>query len=95
LAGAGTLGFLIPPSMMMLVYGILADVSIGKLFIAGVIPGIILAICFSGYLFLRCLSNSELAPHGDENLHLLLRVQQPKSFYYMIRIVKVTSSSTA
>ena len=43
LAGAGTLGFLIPPSMMMLVYGILADVSIGKLFIAGIIPGLILA----------------------------------------------------
>ncbi|MFH0784681.1 MAG: TRAP transporter large permease subunit [Pseudomonadota bacterium] len=42
LAGAGTLGFLIPPSMMMLVYGIIGDVSIGRLFIAGVIPGFML-----------------------------------------------------
>src|SRR5665648_858409 len=49
LAGAGTLGFLIPPSMMMLVYGIIGDVSIGKLFIAGFIPGIILALMFSTY----------------------------------------------
>ena len=65
LAGAGTLGFLIPPSMMMLVYGILADVSIGKLFIAGVIPGVILASGFSGFVMLRCLKNPDLAPQGD------------------------------
>ncbi len=65
LAGAGTLGFLIPPSMMMLVYGILADVSIGKLFIAGVIPGVILAVGFSGFVFLRCLHNPALAPKSD------------------------------
>jgi len=65
LAGAGTLGFLIPPSMMMLVYGILADVSIGKLFIAGLIPGLILAASFSGYVILRCLHTPSLAPRSD------------------------------
>ncbi|HOO63083.1 MAG TPA: TRAP transporter large permease subunit [Synergistaceae bacterium] len=65
LAGAGTLGFLIPPSMMMLVYGIMADVSIGKLFIAGFIPGIIIAITFSGYVILRCAQHPEYAPRGD------------------------------
>lgn len=62
LAGAGTLGFLIPPSMMMLVYGIIGDVSIGKLFIAGVVPGILIALLFSGYIFARCLFNAKLAP---------------------------------
>ncbi len=65
LAGAGTLGFLIPPSMVMLVYGIVADVSIGKLFIAGVVPGIILAAGFSGYVLVRCLINPKLAPASD------------------------------
>ncbi len=65
LAGAGTLGFLIPPSMMMLVYGIMADVSIGKLFIAGFLPGILIAITFSGYVMLRCVKNPEYAPRGD------------------------------
>lgn len=65
LAGAGTLGFLIPPSMVMLVYGIVADVSIGKLFIAGLAPGLILAIGFSGYVVVRCLFNPELAPRSD------------------------------
>jgi len=66
LAGAGTLGFLIPPSMMMLVYGIAADVSIGKLFIAGIIPGIILATSFSGYTIIRSLINPKLTPKEEK-----------------------------
>lgn len=61
LAGAGTLGFLIPPSMMMIVYGIVANVSIGQLFIAGIIPGLILAAALSGYIIIRCLINPSLA----------------------------------
>ncbi len=67
LAGAGTLGFLIPPSMMMLVYGIMADVSIGKLFIAGVIPGLIIAALFSGYVVLVSLKNPHVAPAGKSS----------------------------
>lgn len=66
LAGAGTLGFLIPPSMMMLVYGIVAEVSIGKLFIAGIIPGFILASAFSIFTIIRCLKNPELAPRSEQ-----------------------------
>ena len=66
LAGAGTLGFMIPPSMMMLVYGIIGDVSIGKLFIAGFIPGFMIAFMFSGYIILRCLISPELAPKSTE-----------------------------
>ena len=49
LAGAGTLGLLIPPSIIMIVYGVTANVSIAKLFIAGVIPGLLLAGLFMGY----------------------------------------------
>ena len=67
LAGAGTMGFLIPPSMMMLVYGIIGNVSIGKLFIAGVIPGILLAAIFSLYIGIRCLLNPALAPAGNDH----------------------------
>lgn len=66
LAGAGTLGFMIPPSMMMLVYGIIGDVSIGKLFIAGIIPGLLLAGIFSLYIMGRCLMNPGLAPAGAD-----------------------------
>ncbi|MEH7342437.1 TRAP transporter large permease subunit [Bacillus sp. JJ1532] len=65
LAGAGTLGFLIPPSMLMIVYGISANVSIGALFIAGILPGILLAIGFSTYILIRCLINPNLAPKAE------------------------------
>ena len=50
LAGAGTLGLLIPPSIIMIVYGVAADVSIARLFIAGVIPGIVLTGLFMAYV---------------------------------------------
>ncbi|OBY59303.1 TRAP transporter large permease [Pseudomonas sp. AU12215] len=52
LAAGGTLGILIPPSVNMLVYGSLANVSVGQLFSAGVIPGLLLTLCFSLYIFI-------------------------------------------
>ena len=45
-AGSSVLGMLIPPSLMFILYGMLAEVSIGKMFIAGIIPGILLAVMF-------------------------------------------------
>ena len=75
LAGAGTLGFMIPPSMMMLVYGIIGDVSIGKLFIAGIIPGLMLACIFSLYIMGRCLMNPGLAPAGADRHSWRQRIQ--------------------
>ena len=51
LAGASTLGLLIPPSINLIVYGVVVDESIGRLFIAGVVPGILLALLFASYVF--------------------------------------------
>ncbi|VTU39252.1 Neu5Ac permease [Variovorax sp. PBS-H4] len=65
LAGAGTLGLLIPPSIIMIVYGVSADVSIAKLFIAGVVPGILLAVLFSGYIAVWALMNPQRVPPPD------------------------------
>ncbi len=62
LAGAGTLGLLIPPSIIMIVYGVTANVSIAQLFIAGVIPGILLALLFSGYIVGWALLNPDKVP---------------------------------
>ncbi|MBU3724148.1 MAG: TRAP transporter large permease subunit, partial [Burkholderiaceae bacterium] len=62
LAGAGTLGLLIPPSIIMIVYGVTAEVSIAKLFIAGVIPGIVLAGLFSAYIIVWSLLNRGSIP---------------------------------
>jgi len=63
-AAAGSLGILIPPSTIFIVYGILTGESIGKLFVAGVLPGILLASLFIAVVFLLCLRNPALAPAG-------------------------------
>jgi len=68
LAGAGTLGLLIPPSIIMIVYGVAADVSIGKLFIAGIIPGLLLAGLFMGYTTFWSLRNPAAIPPADAAL---------------------------
>src|SRR5689334_16835917 len=68
LAGAGTLGLLIPPSIIMIVYGVSADVSIAQLFIAGILPGIMLAALFSGYIALWALRRPGLVPPADARL---------------------------
>jgi C4-dicarboxylate transporter, DctM subunit len=62
LAGAGTLGLLIPPSIIMIVYGVSANVSIARLFIAGVIPGLMLATLFSAYIVAWALLNPGKIP---------------------------------
>ena len=62
LAGAGSLGLLIPPSILMIVYGILAEVSILDLFTAGVFPGLMVAALYSGWIMFRCLMDPSLAP---------------------------------
>ena len=64
LAGAGTLGLLIPPSIIMIVYGVMANVSIAKLFIAGVLPGILLALLFSGYIAVWALLHPDAIPQS-------------------------------
>lgn len=65
LAGAGTLGLLIPPSITMIVYGVMANVSIAKLFIAGILPGVVLAGLFMGYTMLWALFNPDKVPAPD------------------------------
>jgi C4-dicarboxylate transporter, DctM subunit len=65
LAGAGTLGFLIPPSIILIIYGVLSETSILKLFVAGIIPGLLLATCFMCYLGIRALINPALLPDDD------------------------------
>ncbi|MCK4274822.1 MAG: TRAP transporter large permease subunit [Dehalococcoidales bacterium] len=63
-AAAGTLGILIPPSTVLIVYGVLTEESIGKLFVAGIIPGILLSIFFVLTVFFICLRNPASGPPG-------------------------------
>ena len=75
LAGAGTLGLLIPPSIIMIVYGVTADVSINQLFIAGVIPGILLALLFMLYVGAWSLVNRDNIPPNDVRTNLLAKLR--------------------
>ena len=67
LAGGGTLGLLIPPSLSFIIYGALTETSIGKLFAAGIIPGFLVAAMFMLYLLLKCIRNPAIAPR-DPNV---------------------------
>ena len=75
LAGSGTLGLLIPPSIIMIVYGVAAEVSIVRLFIAGVIPGVLLMILFSSYIAVWALINKNLAPMPEPSMPFFQRVK--------------------
>jgi tripartite ATP-independent transporter DctM subunit len=79
LAGAGTLGLLIPPSIIMIVYGVAADVSIARLFIAGVIPGILLAVLFSGYIAIWALANPDKVPPADAPMSFMQKLAASRS----------------
>jgi tripartite ATP-independent transporter DctM subunit len=76
LAGAATLGLLIPPSIVMIVYGVAAEVSIVRLFIAGAIPGLMLMLLFSGYIALWSLLNPSLTPPPDPPMPLRRRLRE-------------------
>lgn len=65
LAGGGTLGLLIPPSLSFLIYGALTETSIGRLFAAGIVPGIMVGAMFMLYLLIKCIRNPAIAPRDS------------------------------
>ena len=67
-AGSACLGMLIPPSVLLIVWAILTEMSVGALFIAGIIPGIMLALLFSGYVVIAATLKPEIAPAFTEPL---------------------------
>lgn len=72
-AGSACLGMLIPPSVLLIVWAILQEMSVGALFIAGIVPGILLALLFSGYVVLAAVRNPAIAPAFEEPLVPLTR----------------------
>ncbi|HSC65843.1 MAG TPA: TRAP transporter large permease subunit [Caldimonas sp.] len=87
LAGAGTLGLLIPPSIIMIVYGVTADVSISQLFIGGVIPGIVLAGIFSLYIALWSVRNAHLIPPPDAPMTLAEKLRESKNLIPVVLLI--------
>jgi C4-dicarboxylate transporter DctM subunit len=93
LAGAGTLGLLIPPSIIMIVYGVSADVSIAKLFMAGVLPGLLLAGLFSGYLAVWALLNPGRVPPADAPMTLLQKLRESRHLIPVVLLIAAVLGS--
>ncbi|MGZ5098073.1 MAG: TRAP transporter large permease [Usitatibacter sp.] len=93
LAGAGTLGLLIPPSIIMIVYGVSADVSITRLFIAGVVPGLLLAGLFMGYTIVWALLNPGKIPPPDEAMTLRQKVHASRHLIPVVALIALVLGS--
>ncbi len=87
LAGAGTLGLLIPPSIIMIVYGVSANVSISQLFIAGIVPGIMLALLFMGYIVFWALRHPEQVPVMTEHTTFLQKLHASRHLIPVVLLI--------
>ncbi len=76
LAGSGTLGLLIPPSIILSIYGVTVEESISKLFIAGIIPGIGLALLFMTYVVVWSIKNNKIMPVISQNFSFLEKIKK-------------------
>ncbi len=87
LAGSSTLGFLIPPSIIMIVYGVAADVSITRLFIAGVLPGLMLMVLFMGYLAIWSMLNPSKVPAREVRMPILQRIWATRKLFPIVALM--------
>jgi tripartite ATP-independent transporter DctM subunit len=93
LAGAGTLGLLIPPSIIMIVYAVSANVSIAKLFMAGVFPGILLAVLFMGYIFVWGLRHPELTRTSEAKMSFMQKLYASRNLIPVVVLITAVLGS--
>ena len=87
LAGSGTLGLLIPPSIILIIYGVAVQESIAKLFIAGIIPGIMIALIFMSYVIIWSLINREFMPKILEEYSFIEKMRRSKQLLPVIILI--------
>ena len=87
LAGSGTLGLLIPPSIILIIYGVAVQESIAKLFIAGILPGIMIALIFMSYVVVWSLINKKQMPKIVEEFTLLEKLKKSKQLVPVILLI--------
>lgn len=87
LAGSATLGLLIPPSIILIVYGVATEQSIARLFIAGLLPGLLLVILFIGYVVIWSLFNPRRIPAGEKTLSLLNRLNRSRRLIPVLLLI--------
>lgn len=88
IAAGGTLGILIPPSIGFVIYGILTEQSIGKLFMAGILPGILLSVLFLSVVYFQCRYNPKLGPRGPST-SLMTKVKSLSGIWGMLTLFVV------
>lgn len=93
LAASGTLGILIPPSIMMIVYGFIAEVSIARLFIAGVIPGSLMVLLFMGYVVAWAWLYPEKTPPSDIRMTLAERLYASRRLIPVVGLIALVMGS--
>jgi len=87
LAGSGTLGLLIPPSIILIIYGVTVQESIAKLFIAGILPGIMIALIFMSYVIIWSLLNKKQMPSITEDYSLVEKIKKSKQLLPVILLI--------
>lgn len=93
LAGSGTLGFLIPPSLIMIIYGVLSNVSIGKLFMAGILPGFLLATLYSVYIMIASSVDKSVVPTNNDKYSLKDFTHSLKDLFPVLSLITVVLGS--
>lgn len=87
LGGPATLGLLIPPSIILIVYGVSAELSISKLFMAGVLPGVLLAGLFSGWIAVWALLNPDKVPKSDARLSFMEKISEARHLIPVVLLI--------
>ncbi len=87
LAGSGTLGLLIPPSIILIIYGVAVQESIAKLFIAGIIPGIMIALIFMSYIIIWSLINKDQMPKIFEKYSFFEKIKRSTQLLPVILLI--------
>jgi len=87
LAGSGTLGFLIPPSTIMIIYGVMAQTSILNLFMAGILPGVIIAFSYMGYIGIRAKLNPSLVGDAGPSTSLMHKIRALKDLGPLLALI--------
>lgn len=93
LGGPATLGLLIPPSIILIVYGVAAETSISKLFMAGVLPGLLLALLFSGYLVVWALLHPDQIPKSEEGMSFLQKLNESRRLIPVVLLIAAVVAS--
>ncbi len=93
LAGSGTLGLLIPPSIILIIYGVAVQESIAKLFIAGIIPGIMIALIFMSYVIIWSLIHKKEMPKIIEEYSFLEKIKRSRQLLPIILLISAVIGS--